>query len=130
MAVRIIAFNATSIDGFTEGFAADAGAFYALLAKRPHDVSLAGSDTIVAAPAAEPDRGAYDSPELGAGAGPVLAVIDSQGRIKTWDWLRRQSHWREVVVIGCAATPVAVRRTWEARKLRAFFTQGSRVDLK
>jgi 2,5-diamino-6-(ribosylamino)-4(3H)-pyrimidinone 5'-phosphate reductase len=126
---RVITFDAISADGFTEGFEADQGAFYKIVAREPDDVALAGSNTILAVPGATPDDDNADPPAYPQHEGPVLAVIDSRGRFRAWDWLRQQPPWREVVAIGSDATPPDVRMRWRKRALRAFFTRGDKVDL-
>ncbi|WP_129792376.1 hypothetical protein [Sphingosinicella sp. CPCC 101087] len=67
----------------------------------PEDVTLSGSDTILATGGDEdPDR-PWDGQS--AGEGSIHAVIDTRGRVRTWDWLRAQPHWRGTVVIGSEA---------------------------
>jgi 2,5-diamino-6-(ribosylamino)-4(3H)-pyrimidinone 5'-phosphate reductase len=115
--------------GFTEGFEADQRKFYEIVARERDDVALAGSNTIIAVPNGVPDDESAEAPVVEERDGPVLAVIDSRGRFKAWDWLRRQPPWREVVAIGSEATSQDTRERWEKRKLRAFFTRGEKVDL-
>jgi 2,5-diamino-6-(ribosylamino)-4(3H)-pyrimidinone 5'-phosphate reductase len=126
---RVITFDAVSADGFTEGFEADQRKFYEIVARERDDVALAGSNTIIAVPNAVPDDESADAPVIEERDGPVLAVIDSRGRFRAWDWLRRQPPWREVVAIGSEATLQDTRARWEKRKLQAFFTRGEKVDL-
>jgi 2,5-diamino-6-(ribosylamino)-4(3H)-pyrimidinone 5'-phosphate reductase len=102
---KVLVFTAVSADGYTEGFDVDQTAFYNDVQRKSEDVVLAGSNTILAVPGAEPDPDTAPDLSQFRDGGPLLAVIDSQGRIKVWDWLRRQPHWRDVIVIGSEGTP-------------------------
>jgi 2,5-diamino-6-(ribosylamino)-4(3H)-pyrimidinone 5'-phosphate reductase len=130
MRPQVIVFAAVSVDGFTEGFEVDQRAFYELVRQSPEDVTLAGSNTILAVPGAETDPKSPPDVAQFNRQGPVLAVVDSKGRIDVWDWLRRQPHWRDVVAVGCDATPPGTRREWVRRGLKSIVTPGDRVDLQ
>lgn len=40
-----------------------------------------------------------------SGARPLLAVVDSRGRVRNWGWWRAQPHWRDAVVLCSRSTP-------------------------
>jgi 2,5-diamino-6-(ribosylamino)-4(3H)-pyrimidinone 5'-phosphate reductase len=112
---------AVSVDGATTGFEPDQGRFYELAAKWDEDVTLAGSDTILAQEAA-----LASAPLPGpAEDGPLLAVVDGLGRVRQWDLLRRCGHWSDVVALRSEATPEAARGEPE----RELVAGADRVDL-
>lgn len=129
MAPKVLVYAAVSADGYTEGFKPDEEQFYRLIQGEGEDVALAGSNTILAVPGAEPDSNEPDAGSAVRAEGPLLAVIDSRGRVKVWDWLRRQPHWRDVIVIGSHSTPEPARREWDRRGLQQIITGNDRVDL-
>jgi 2,5-diamino-6-(ribosylamino)-4(3H)-pyrimidinone 5'-phosphate reductase len=93
--VRVIVHVAVSLDGATTGFEPDVGRYYALAATFEEDITLAGADTILAqeeALRAAPRPGPKED-------GPLLAVVDSRGRVSEWDALRDCGHWRDAVAL-------------------------------
>ena len=105
MKPTVILYNAVSLDGCTTGFPVDMGAFYGLLARWGEDVTLAGSDTLIAAtpPDAEiPEEGDAKGPD---DPRPILAVVDSRGRLDGWAYWAAQPMWKNSVALGSAATP-------------------------
>lgn len=93
---HVVAHVAVALDGATRGFAPDLGAFYGVLGTWDEDVTLAGSETILAQ-----ERALSDAPP-GPGAnprGPLLAVVDSGYRVAAWEALRRAGHWRDAVAL-------------------------------
>ena len=129
MKPEVLVFAAVSADGFTEGFEVDQGAFYEIVQGRSEDVALAGSNTILAVPGADEDPDSEPDTSAFSRDGPLLAIIDSAGRIRAWDWLRRQPHWRDVIVIGSEATPRQVRAEWDRRGLHQIIVGQDKVDL-
>lgn len=128
-------FNAASVDGRLDGFEPDLGLFYRLAAALPQQATLAGSATLVAAARsagvrldeeeAEPDA----APGAAAAARPWLVVVDSAGRITRFDWLRRQPHWRDVIVFCSAATPEGHLVRLRRLKVLHHVVGAERVDL-
>ena len=108
---------AVSVDGATTGFEPDQGLFYELAARWEEDVTLAGSDTILAQ-----EQALASAPRPGPNeGGPLLAVVDSRARVSAWDALRECGHWSDVVALRGgegAGSPE-----------RELLTGGDRVDL-
>jgi 2,5-diamino-6-(ribosylamino)-4(3H)-pyrimidinone 5'-phosphate reductase len=97
----VVAHVAVSVEGATTGFKPNVGRFYELAGTWREDVTLAGSDTILAqeeALAAAPRPGP-------ARDGPLLAVVDGQGRVRAWEALREVGHWSDVLALHARATP-------------------------
>jgi 2,5-diamino-6-(ribosylamino)-4(3H)-pyrimidinone 5'-phosphate reductase len=106
MLPRVIIHTAVSADGRTDGFVPDLGTFYGLIATWKEDVTLAGSDTLLAAPT--PDAGATEEPLSAPTPGdarPLLAVVDSRGRIRNHAALLGAGYWRHTVALCSQATP-------------------------
>jgi 2,5-diamino-6-(ribosylamino)-4(3H)-pyrimidinone 5'-phosphate reductase len=90
---RVIVHAAVSVDGKIDGFEPDLGTYYDLIRIWDEDATLCGSETILAA-APKPDQ-----PDTEPAAGPdrserpLLAVIDSRARVRSWNGLLRAGHW-------------------------------------
>lgn len=92
-----------SLDGATGGFEPDLKAYYELAGTFGEDVTLTGADTILAQEAA-----LAEAPMPGPTAGaPLLAVVDSRGRVTAWDALRDCGHWSGVVALRSRSSLVA-----------------------
>ena len=116
----VVVHVAVSLDGATGGFEPNVGAFYELGNAFDEDVTLVGADTILAqeealagAPRPGPTKDA-----------PLLAVVDSRGRVSAWEALRDCGHWSDVVALRSAEAPEgAVKAPRELDRGRA---RGSR----
>jgi 2,5-diamino-6-(ribosylamino)-4(3H)-pyrimidinone 5'-phosphate reductase len=117
----VVAHVAVSLDGATTGFAPRLAPFYDLVAAWSEDVTLVGADTILAQEAAlAAARGPGPSPD-----GPLLAVVDSRGRVRRWSALRDAGHWSAVVALRCETSPAAASEPW----LECLVCGVERVDL-
>jgi hypothetical protein len=115
---RVVLHCLVSLDGKLEGFGVDAGLYYELSARIPHEAVLCGSGTIVAAARhSGVDLRAADAGDTRASADPerpILAVVDSSGRVTRFDWLHAggtgercscsaRARRRRSISSGCAA---------------------------
>jgi 2,5-diamino-6-(ribosylamino)-4(3H)-pyrimidinone 5'-phosphate reductase len=101
MRPHVVAQVAVSLDGMTSGFDADLARFYALVTLWQEDVTLTGADTILAQEAA-----LRSAPRPGPRPdGPLLAVVDSRARVRSWDELREVGHWSDVLALYADQTP-------------------------
>ena len=119
----VVAHVAVALDGATTGFEPDVGRFYELAATWREDVTLVGADTMLAqeqALASAPRPGPLEG-------GPLLAVVDSRGRVDDWVWeaLRDVGHWSEVLALHAEATPPR----GGGRPVQELVTGTERVDL-
>ena len=132
MLPRVVLHNAVSVDGRITGFQIDLGLYYGLVGTWKEDATLAGSDTLLTATDAELDSD--DAPEPAAKeAGdtrPLLVVPDSRGSIRTWDWMRKQPYWRDVVVLCSRATPSEYLDHLERRGIDSIVVGETHVDLR
>ena len=116
-----MAHVAVSVDGATTGLEPDVGRFYELAGTWNEDVTLAGSDTILAQ-----EQALVSAPRPGpAQNGPLLAVVDGKGRVRQWDALRDVGHWSGVLALYCAKTPPRPA----GQKVEELVTGTDRVDL-
>ncbi|WP_328473914.1 dihydrofolate reductase family protein [Actinoplanes sp. NBC_00393] len=126
MRPRVVIHNSVSVDGRLTGFPVDLGLHYEIAARIPADAILSGSGTMLAA--AEEQNvdlsGSDQAPQEPDAdlAKPLLVVVDGRGRLTRLDWLRAVPHWRDVVIMCCAATP-------HRHRARRVVTAGDRVDL-
>jgi 2,5-diamino-6-(ribosylamino)-4(3H)-pyrimidinone 5'-phosphate reductase len=107
--VYVVVHNSISADGGVEGFDVDLGLHYGLASSFDADVHLVGSDTLLAA-GMETDAagGGLEPPDDDPDdRRPLLAVVDSRGRVRSWTALREAPHWRDRMVALCAHTTPA-----------------------
>ncbi|GAA2626245.1 RibD family protein, partial [Actinomadura fulvescens] len=117
----VVVHVAVSLDGAATGFEPDVGRFYELAASWDEDATLAGADTILAqepALASAPQPGPAEN-------GPVLIVVDGQGRVREWEALRNVGHWSDVLALHSDATPARP----PGRDVRELVVGRDRVDL-
>ncbi|MFI0356080.1 dihydrofolate reductase family protein [Actinomadura sp. 9N407] len=117
----VVAHVAISLEGATTGFEPDVGRFYQLASTFNEDITLAGADTILAQ---EPALATAPRPGPAAD-GPLLAVVDGQGRIRQWDALREVGHWSDVLLLHSETTPPRPPE----RPVRELVMGRTRVDL-
>jgi 2,5-diamino-6-(ribosylamino)-4(3H)-pyrimidinone 5'-phosphate reductase len=130
-APRVIVHAAVSLDGRIDGFDPDVGAYYKLIATWDEDVTLCGSETILAAepepdppdaaPAPDPDEG---DPR------PILAIIDSRGRVRSWSRLLTAGHWRAGLALCSSATRPQHLEYLARRNVDAVVAGDDRIDLE
>jgi 2,5-diamino-6-(ribosylamino)-4(3H)-pyrimidinone 5'-phosphate reductase len=101
MRPHVVAQVAVSLDGMTSGFDVDLARFYALATLWQEDVTLTGADTILAQEAA-----VRTAPQPGPRPdGPLLAVVDSRARVRSWEVLRQLGYWSDVLALYADQTP-------------------------
>ncbi|CAM4055630.1 dihydrofolate reductase family protein [Kibdelosporangium persicum] len=117
----VVAHVAVALDGSTTDFEPDLGQFYELAATWNEDATLTGADTILAQ---EPALATAPRPGP-APDGPLLAVVDGQGRVHEWDALREAGHWSDVLALHAEATPPRPA----GRSVEELVVGSERVDL-
>ncbi|MEA4908301.1 MAG: RibD family protein [Chloroflexi bacterium] len=134
MIPRVVLQNAVSIDGRIDWFPADIGLFYELVARYQPEVMLFGGDTVLQSgtPQDEPgDENAGRAPESQPGdPRPLAAVLDSRGRVRSWNALRQSPYWRDAMALIARATPAEYREYLAQRGVEALETGEERVDLR
>jgi len=145
MLPHVIVHNEMSLDARTDGLDVDMGRFYRLAATWHEDCTLVGSETLLAgmpelgmaqssaAGGESPDRAAVPAEpsgnEVGSGR-PLLAAIDSRGRLPGLALLRDQPYWRDVVAVCSDVTPASHLDVLAAAKVSAIVAGDDRVDVR
>ncbi len=130
---RVILHNAVSLDGRVDWITPDVGLFYRLAAVWQEDCTLAGSDTILRAQQSVPaeDDQTFQPAENAAGdTRPLLAIVDSRGRVRTWHYWRKQPQWRDAVALCTARTPAAYLDYLRERRIETIVAGDYHVDLR
>jgi 2,5-diamino-6-(ribosylamino)-4(3H)-pyrimidinone 5'-phosphate reductase len=135
MKPHVIIFNSISLDGridFGSG-RVDMGTYYSLAAKWNADAMLSGSNTMLKASPLEEmfDPDSFEKPaEYHPLAVPLLVVVDSKGRVRNWNYIRRQPFFHEVAVLCSKATPKDYLDYLTKLKIDYIVTGKNHVDLK
>jgi 2,5-diamino-6-(ribosylamino)-4(3H)-pyrimidinone 5'-phosphate reductase len=107
MLPRVIIHSAVSADGRIDWFEADVGVLYDLAGRWHEDCTLVGSGTVLAAPeSAARDNGPWE-PQVAFSTDtrPLLAIVDSRGRVRCWKTWLAMPYWRGGVAICSDRTP-------------------------
>jgi 2,5-diamino-6-(ribosylamino)-4(3H)-pyrimidinone 5'-phosphate reductase len=106
-------------------------AYYDLIPTWEEDVTLCGSETILAAapqldlpeapPVPDPDEGDRR---------PVLAIVDSRGRVRSWGHLLGAPHWRAGLAVCSESTPAEHLAYLDRHNVDVLIAGEDRVDLK
>jgi 2,5-diamino-6-(ribosylamino)-4(3H)-pyrimidinone 5'-phosphate reductase len=138
MLPHVVVHNEISLDARMDGLDVDMGRFYKLAGTWHEDCTLVGSETLLAGmpglayaeQAVALDSG--DTPgQRGASAdAPLLAAVDSRGRLPGLGQLREQPYWRDVIALCSEATPAAHLRLLQATGVESIVAGGARVDLR
>jgi 2,5-diamino-6-(ribosylamino)-4(3H)-pyrimidinone 5'-phosphate reductase len=132
MIPRVILHTAVSADGRTTGFAPDIGVYYSLAQKWREDATLTGADTILAAQeaASSDDPGETAQAHEPGDTRPLLAVVDSRGRVRCWRALREAGLWRRMIALVSESTPREYLDYLAERHVEAIAAGEQRVDLR
>ena len=130
MKPKVILHNAVSLDGRLDWFTPDIGLFYELTGRWREDVTLVGCDTMLeqvdALPPASPNLPQPPDPD---DTRPLLAVVDSRGRLRQLHRLRGTPYWREVVALCSRSTPVEHRTYLDDHRIETIVAGAHKVDL-
>jgi 2,5-diamino-6-(ribosylamino)-4(3H)-pyrimidinone 5'-phosphate reductase len=126
---RVIVHAAVGLDGRIDGFKPDVGTYYDLISTWDEDATLCGSETILAA-APDPDPPhAGRAGESESGDRPLLAVIDSRGRVRSWNGLLQAGHWGAGLAFCSRRTEREHLDYLERRGVEAVVAGETQVDL-
>ncbi len=99
MLPKIIIHNAVSVDGRMDWISVDLGLFYSLIPTWKEDATLCGSETILKAVETFENDGQSDPTK------PLLVVVDSRGRFRSWSKVAPSAYWRGGVALCSRSTP-------------------------
>jgi 2,5-diamino-6-(ribosylamino)-4(3H)-pyrimidinone 5'-phosphate reductase len=124
---RVVIHSAISLDGRIDGFQPEIGAYYDLIQTWDEDATLCGSGTILAAT----EQDADDAPPLGPedDSKPLLAVVDSRGRVRSWGAAMHAGHWGSALALSAEETPKQHLEYLAQRGVESAVVGTDRVDL-
>ena len=130
----VIIHNAVSVDGRIDWFTPDVELFYGLAMQWGEDATLTGCDTLLAAISEEDipeeDEHTEEKPQIDSDdKRPVLVVTDSKGRLRSWNYLRDQPYWRNVISLCSNSTPQSHIEYLEKINVDYIITGQDRADL-
>ena len=132
MLPKVILHNAVSLDGRIDWFTPDVEQFYALIPEWKEDATLAGSETIFNATESPfTDEGSQEEIKKEFDENlPLLVVPDSQGRMRNWNYWRRQPYWRDIIVLCSLSTPENYIEFLDEKHIQYIVAGTNRVDLR
>ena len=140
MLPHVIVHNEMSLDARMDGLDVDMVRFYALAGTWREDCTLVGSETLLAGMPELGDVGSAvalqrrDTTEhQGGGASPdapLLAAVDSRGRLPGLGQLRDQPYWRDVIALCSGATSADHLDRLDAAGVSSIVVGTEHVDLR
>ncbi|MHB1416318.1 MAG: RibD family protein [Chloroflexota bacterium] len=133
MLPRVVLYNAVSVDGRFDWIAPDLGQFYRLASFWKEDATLVGSETMLSAADQVPPEEEADftvPAKDPSDTRPLLAIVDSRGRVQGWHFWRKQPYWRDAVAVCSQATPTQYLAGLRERHVDAIVAGTDRVDLR
>ena len=132
MLPRVIIHMALSLDGRIDWFAPDVGLFYELAGHWNEDATLAGSETMLNAPDEIPgeDEEAFEPVKIAPNdTRPILVVPDSQGRLRSWHYWKKQPYWKNMVALCSDSTPEEYLEYLDKRHINSIVSGADKVNL-
>jgi 2,5-diamino-6-(ribosylamino)-4(3H)-pyrimidinone 5'-phosphate reductase len=141
MLPHVVIHNEMSLDARMDRLEVDMGRFYSLAGTWHEDCTLVGSETLLAgmpelgsageAVALQPAESGGEPAATGGSedSRPLLAAVDSRGRLPGLGQLRGQPYWRDVVALCSAATPPTHLEILAADGVQTIVAGDQRVDL-
>lgn len=105
MRPHVVIHSQVSLDGRIDWLPIDPGLYYELAARWKEDVTLAGTDTLLAAVEQLGEEPSEQGTPTTGRSGPLLVVPDSRGRLKHWEALLSAPYWSGGVALCTKATP-------------------------
>ncbi len=132
MLPRVILHNIVSADGRIDWSTPDIDQYHRLAANWNEDATLAGADTLLATedPSLIPDDSLFEPKVIPGDIRPILAVVDSRGRISNWNYWRMQPFWKDLVVLCSETTPESHIQRLEDAKVSYLQAGQGYVDLR
>lgn len=135
MLPRVILHSGVGVDGRMDWFSGDVGLYYELAGRWEAEAMLSGSNTVLAAFAAEMVPPADEAADEPGPPGPNdprpwLVIVDSRGRLDNLARLRRQAYWRDIIMLCSHATPPAYLDRLRQEQIEHIITGEEHVDLR
>lgn len=123
MLPEVILHIGCSLDGRIDWLKPDNFLYYRVIQGWQVDAMISGSNTMLAAEMSEE----ADIEKLDD---QYLVVVDSKGRIKNWDMIKRQAYWNDTPIALCSeSTPQAYLSILAEQGVHALIHGEDRVDL-
>ena len=135
MRPKIVIHNGLSVDGRMDWFTGDLGLYYQVAAQWQVDAILSTANTLLDGMAMQPSVPQEDQtdppppPEPGDSR-PLLAVVDSRGRFRHWNWIRHMPYWRDGVALCSRATPQGHHDYLDRQRVASITAGEDHVDLR
>jgi len=137
---HVVVHNEMSLDARMDGLDVDMGRFYTVAGTWHEDCTLVGSETLLAGMPELGDVGSAIALQQGGATShrgeaaspdaPLLAAVDSRGRLPSLGQLRDQPYWRDVVALCSSATPAGHLGRLDASGVSSIVVGTERVDLR
>jgi len=130
----VVVHNEVSVDGRIDWLDVHMGLYYELAQRFVEDATMAGADTILAAPdkmeeETEEDLTAF-AEEPDEDRLPYLVIPDSRGRVRVWHMLRRWPYWGRFVALVSDTTPIEYLEYLGDRNIEFIRAGDDHVDLR
>lgn len=121
----VVIHNAVSVDGRMDRLDVDMELYYSLISTWKEDLTLCGSETMLKA-----GLDAWEHDGSSDPSSPLLAVVDSRGRFKSWGRAVPSMYWRAGVALCSAATPASHLKYLKKAGVKAIVAGQEKVDLR
>lgn len=121
----VVIHNAVSVDGRMDRLEVDMELYYSLVSTWNEDLTLCGSETMLKAGLESWEHDGSTDPSR-----PLLAVVDSRGRFKSWRRAVPSMYWRAGVSLCSEATPRSHLEFLKEEGIDAVVAGMDRVDLR
>ena len=130
----VILHNEVSVDGRIDWLDVHMALYYELAKRFEEDATMAGADTILAAPdkveeETEEDLAAF-AEETDEDDRPALVIPDSRGRVRIWHMLRRWPYWGRFIALVSDSTPIDYLEYLGDRNIEHVRAGADHVDLR
>lgn len=129
----VILHMGISVDGRIDWGLGSDNPYYELVGQLGADTDISGSNTILSAQfPAEPEKafGPLYQEWIQKSSRPIHAIVDSMGRIKNWEIIRKQPWWRECISLCSLQTPAGHLAYLEEIGIKTIIAGKQNVDLR
>jgi 2,5-diamino-6-(ribosylamino)-4(3H)-pyrimidinone 5'-phosphate reductase len=130
MRPEVIVYNAVSVDGRIDHGNFDLEMYYGIAAKMKTEAIVFGSETIVSSGLEDTEGDTYVHADDPTDRRPMVAIVDSRGRVRCWNKLRCQPYWRDIVALVSESTPRTYLDYLQEKKVRYAILGKDRVDME
>lgn len=121
----VVLHSAVSVDGRMDRLDVDMGLYYSLLSTWNEDLTLCGSETMLQA-----GLGTWEHDGTTDPSKPLLAVVDSRGRFRSWKKATPSMYWRAGIALCSKSTPREHLAYLRKEGVEAIVAGREKVDLR